>query len=690
MLPTLSSPGLNRLFRRPMLPIAIAPFLFPSLDLPARLALQVRESDRSRLFLFTGDGKFELDNGTPLRWSPNGRFLIVRAPQGRLRQVDSAGTKPKAYDLPSDWTAVIGWDRTSLLGLGKEGVEAVNAFTPDRPELRIPGATMAAYSEDRSKVAFSRPKEGVWTAFSDGTAATQILTSSHPAGIAWTPDGRRMAFNVGKPLFLWRPGEPKPTQISKSASSASWSSGARFLLANAGTFWSVFDRVTKKWDELKGIKSPSWLRSRRLLGVANGELRMIELSPGAMAYHKVDLPLEGKVEAAAGYDGLRLEDEGDPFASLPRPTAFETRVQGYVERFDPYESTLVLRVARIVESNGQVGGFAFPQAKTYKIDAANQKAFTTPCDAEVVAYVVGDSIRKLYTEGDMGGAPAPSANRPVRTNLDPDGVSHDAVTVPLIFPVIGKVNWSDSFLAPRGGGTRRHHGQDLMSAKMTPLVAAFDGVVRFRRDTTPGGSAYISLEGDNGFRAMYIHMNNDTPGTDDGLGLARFAYAPNLESGDRVVAGQFLGWVGDSGNAETTAPHCHFELHDSIGGGVLNAVYSLKEARKITEPVYADPMPQATLQAGETRWDGVVTSVDANSNRATIELVAVDTGDGIKVQLMPKQLTFVWDKPIPLRNNLGVTVDVSRLQAKNSVTLVGKPGANGSGPSVRAVWFDIR
>ena len=50
------------------------------------------------------------------------------------------------------------------------------------------------------------------------------------------------------------------------------------------------------------------------------------------------------------------------------------------------------------------------------------------------------------------------------------------VVVPMIFPVLGPCRWSDTWGAPRGGGTRQHQGQDLPAPKMRPLLACFDGV----------------------------------------------------------------------------------------------------------------------------------------------------------------------------------------------------------------------
>ncbi|MDJ0499176.1 MAG: M23 family metallopeptidase, partial [Acidimicrobiia bacterium] len=131
----------------------------------------------------------------------------------------------------------------------------------------------------------------------------------------------------------------------------------------------------------------------------------------------------------------------------------------------------------------------------------------------------------------------------------------------MYFPVIGENHYSDTFGAPRSGG-RSHHGVDIMAEKMTPVVAVADGTIGWMHNEIGGNCCAFALHHDDGWESWYIHLNNDTPGTDDGLG---YGIVEGLESGSHVTAGQLIGWVGDSGNAEWAGSHLHFELHDPSG-----------------------------------------------------------------------------------------------------------------------------
>jgi murein DD-endopeptidase MepM/ murein hydrolase activator NlpD len=136
------------------------------------------------------------------------------------------------------------------------------------------------------------------------------------------------------------------------------------------------------------------------------------------------------------------------------------------------------------------------------------------------------------------------------------------------------VNFWDSWAARRSGG-RSHKGIDIMSPRGTEILAVADGTV------TAFGSQHLSgyfvqLDHGEGWTTTYMHLNNDTLGTDDGQGGSWTAIAPTLTVGDEVRAGEVIGYVGDSGNAEGTQPHTHFEIRTD--GEKTNPYSFLKDA----------------------------------------------------------------------------------------------------------------
>jgi murein DD-endopeptidase MepM/ murein hydrolase activator NlpD len=118
--------------------------------------------------------------------------------------------------------------------------------------------------------------------------------------------------------------------------------------------------------------------------------------------------------------------------------------------------------------------------------------------------------------------------------------------------------FSDTWGASRSGG-RRHQGTDVIAPKGTPVLAVADGFVEAMEDGRRSGF-YVRLRHADNWVTWYIHLNNDTPGTDDGAGGPAAAFAPGLEVGDFVQAGDVIGYTGDSGNAESRVAHTHFEL----------------------------------------------------------------------------------------------------------------------------------
>ncbi|PRA82507.1 VCBS repeat domain-containing M23 family metallopeptidase [Microbacterium sp. MYb66] len=101
------------------------------------------------------------------------------------------------------------------------------------------------------------------------------------------------------------------------------------------------------------------------------------------------------------------------------------------------------------------------------------------------------------------------------------------------------------------GNYRAHEGIDISAAGGTPILAAYDGVIK-SRTVNSGYGNYTDVEHPGGYVTRYAHMAS--PGL----------YAP----GTRVVRGQQIGVVGNTGNSP--AYHLHFEVR--LNGSVYTAI----------------------------------------------------------------------------------------------------------------------
>ena len=152
----------------------------------------------------------------------------------------------------------------------------------------------------------------------------------------------------------------------------------------------------------------------------------------------------------------------------------------------------------------------------------------------------------------------------------------------IVFPVAGPVTYSDDFGNCRDLCDRRHAGNDIVGLRLQPLLAAADGVVDHLVDNHPTAGWGVVVRDTEGWEYRYFHLNNDTPGTDDGLDDGTWRFAPGVGPGVAVQAGQILGWMGDSGNSESSVPHLHFEIRRPDGKAV-NPFASLRWAQRLQQ-----------------------------------------------------------------------------------------------------------
>jgi murein DD-endopeptidase MepM/ murein hydrolase activator NlpD len=115
-----------------------------------------------------------------------------------------------------------------------------------------------------------------------------------------------------------------------------------------------------------------------------------------------------------------------------------------------------------------------------------------------------------------------------------------------VFPVFGPASFGDSFGAPRAGIPGGwHHGEDIFAPLGAPLLACADGTIHTVGFNRLGGYRLWLRDGD-GNEFYYAHLS---------------AYSPLAVEGKSVEAGDVIGFVGDTGDAEGGSPHLHFEIH---------------------------------------------------------------------------------------------------------------------------------
>jgi murein DD-endopeptidase MepM/ murein hydrolase activator NlpD len=107
---------------------------------------------------------------------------------------------------------------------------------------------------------------------------------------------------------------------------------------------------------------------------------------------------------------------------------------------------------------------------------------------------------------------------------------------PKLIPVFGTI--TSPFGVKRGNGT--HSGIDIAAPTGTPIVAPADGVV-IKAGTASSYGRVIIIDHGNGYTTRYGHLSGF-----------------NCYTGDRISAGDIIGYVGSTGNS--SGPHLHYEV----------------------------------------------------------------------------------------------------------------------------------
>jgi murein DD-endopeptidase MepM/ murein hydrolase activator NlpD len=144
----------------------------------------------------------------------------------------------------------------------------------------------------------------------------------------------------------------------------------------------------------------------------------------------------------------------------------------------------------------------------------------------------------------------------------------------LMFPVQGfdLKMLRDDFAEKRGD--RVHEALDILAPRGTPVVAVDDGEILKLFNSVRGGLTIYHFDPSGSYCYYYAHLDR---------------YADGLAERQPVRKGQWLGYVGTSGNAPPSVPHLHF------------TIFKLGPEKHWWEGTPIDPFPLWALAQGRDR-----------------------------------------------------------------------------------------
>ena len=113
-----------------------------------------------------------------------------------------------------------------------------------------------------------------------------------------------------------------------------------------------------------------------------------------------------------------------------------------------------------------------------------------------------------------------------------------------VFPIYGPASFTNTYGAARATVTW-HHGEDIFAPLGAPVLAVADGTV-FSVGWNDIGGFRFWLRDRQGNQFYFAHLS---------------AFSPLAVDGTEVRAGQVIGFVGNTGDAQGTPYHLHFEIH---------------------------------------------------------------------------------------------------------------------------------
>jgi murein DD-endopeptidase MepM/ murein hydrolase activator NlpD len=204
-----------------------------------------------------------------------------------------------------------------------------------------------------------------------------------------------------------------------------------------------------------------------------------------------------------------------------------------------YHGTVVELDIRLTSDHG-----GLPASSEIQIATADVRVQTAP-PASATETTTSTTDTTSASDGPSAGdLPSERPSQTGKNTPSPLKIQPKLTAGRYVFPVYGPTSYIDSFGAARADVTY-HHGDDLFGQLGQPLVACADGTLFSVGWNKIGGNRLWLLD-EQGNQFYYAHLS---------------AFAATSTNGARVKAGQVIGFMGKTGDAEGTPVHLHFEVH---------------------------------------------------------------------------------------------------------------------------------
>jgi murein DD-endopeptidase MepM/ murein hydrolase activator NlpD len=251
-------------------------------------------------------------------------------------------------------------------------------------------------------------------------------------------------------------------------------------------------------------------------------------------------------------------------SSPPASSASDTRERAQIVRLaEEFESMLVLQMLRQMRAS-------MLDEKSEDNEGMGADVFTDTFDQEVARHlsqVGGFGLKPIIVqafERSTRGVGSTTSTGPVGVHTSPEVATTPVLAAPASVEGTGTPHAADGDTPdlvagqvtsafgwrsdPFHGRSKFHAGVDLKAAYGRPVPVVSDGTVSFAGEQGAYGLTVVVDHG-GGLTTRYAHLSS-----------------LDVESGERLSAGQVLGLVGQSGRA--TGPHLHFEVRQ--GGEVID------------------------------------------------------------------------------------------------------------------------